>query len=77
MTEPTVPTVPTTPQQGNWVPTQKNIAGNGAAALAGLLIMTANLIWPTIHFPPGYEAMLAAVLSFVVAYVTPNKEPPK
>jgi hypothetical protein len=70
------PLVPTTPQQGNWVPTNKNIAGNGTAAVAGFLIMTAHMIWPAVQFAPGYEAMLAAALSFLVAYVVPNKEPP-
>ena len=66
----------TTPQAGNWVPTTKNVAGNGTAAIAGFLIMTAHMIWPSVQFAPGYEALLAATLSFIVAYVVPNAKKP-
>lgn len=66
----------TTPQSGNWVPSNKNIAGNGTAAIAGFIIMTVHMIWPIVQFAPGYEALLAAVLSFVVSYIVPNRQPP-
>lgn len=69
------PTATTPLQGGTWVPTVKNMAGNGTAAVAGFTIMTAHMIWPSIVFPPGYEALLAAALSFVVAYIVPNKTP--
>jgi hypothetical protein len=57
----------------DWTPQSKVTDGFIGGALATVGLGTAQVIWPMLQFPPGYEAGIAVLLTAVVSYMFPER----